>query len=168
MNTGGHGWLVGGLGPFGRVRRSMLGVVLAGGVAACGARSAPSEAGILLAEPGRRVELAGLIADTPMNGENIVRRRVSDADHSTVFLVRIADREQPHRHTRYDLSVVVVEGVGVLWLDGAELEMGPGDSAHIPVGVAHYFVNTGERPASALGIFSPAFVGPDSEPLAVR
>jgi len=165
MNTGGHGWLVGGLGPFGRVRRLKVGVVLAAGLAACGARSAPFEPAILLADPGRRVELAALIADTPMNGENIVRRRVSDAPHSTVFLVRIADREQLHRHTRYDLSVVVVEGVGVLWLDGVELEMGPGDSAHIPVGVAHYFINAGERPAAALAIFSPAFVGPDSEVL---
>ncbi len=120
---------------------------------------------LIAAEPVRRESVAALIDGLPMTGENIVRRLVAEGEESTIFLVRIGDREEPHRHTRYDITVVLVEGSGSLWLDGRELPMARGDVGHVPRGVPHYFVNSGSVPASAVVVFSPKFIGPDNEPV---
>ncbi len=106
-----------------------------------------------------------MIAEIPMQGENIVRRHLASGPESSVFLIRIGDREQPHRHSKYDLTVAIVEGQGTLWLDGEPLLMLPGDVAHIPRDVAHHFVNTGSTPATALAVFSPRFEAADIEPI---
>ena len=78
--------------------------------------------------------------------------------------MQIRDREQPHVHTRYDLSVVLVKGRGTLHLDGAALAMREGDVAFVAQGTPHFFVNQGGTPAAALVVFSPAFSGPDQVP----
>ena len=124
------------------------------------------DAALIAAEPVRRESVAALIDGLPMTGENILRRPIAEGEESTVFLVRIADREEPHRHTRYDITVLLVEGSGSLRLDGRELAMARGDVAHVPRGVSHYFVNSGDVPASAVVVFSPRFTGPDNEPMA--
>lgn len=118
---------------------------------------------LIAANPVRRESVAALIDGLPMTGEKIVRRPVANGEESTVFLVRIGDREEPHRHTRYDMTVILVEGGGTLWLDGQALPMARGDVAHVPRGVPHHFANDGETPASAMVVFSPKFSGPDSE-----
>lgn len=129
-------------------------------------RGSARDAAIIAAAPTRRESLAALIDGLPMGSEKIVRRPVAEGEESSVFLVRIGDREEPHRHTRYDITVVLVEGGGSLWLDGRELTMARGDVAHVPRGVPHYFVNSGTAPASAVVVFSPKFTGPDNEPVA--
>jgi mannose-6-phosphate isomerase-like protein (cupin superfamily) len=42
--------------------------------------------------------------------------------------------------------------------------MNVGDSAFIPRGTPHYFVNEGSTPAAAIVTFSPPFSGPDNSP----
>ena len=83
----------------------------------------------------------------------------------SVSLVQVRDREQPHVHTRYDLTVMVADGEGTLWLNGTPLPMVPGDVAFIPRGTPHYFVNDGAQPATAIVVFAPAFEGPDQQPI---
>jgi len=126
-------------------------------------RPGTRDAALIATGPARRESVAALIDGLPMTGENIVRRPLAEGEESTVFLVRIGDREEPHRHARYDITVVLVEGSGSLWLDGRELPMARGDVAHVRRGVPHHFVNDGETPASAMVVFSPKFSGPDSE-----
>jgi quercetin dioxygenase-like cupin family protein len=96
--------------------------------------------------------------------ENIRPTEVRRGESSSVSLVQIRDREQPHRHARYDLTVTLVHGSGTLWLNGAPLAMHAGDVAFIPRGTPHYFVNDGPDPAAALVVFAPAFTGPDQQP----
>ena len=112
----------------------------------------------------RRVSIAAMIEGMPARGKDIVRRHLASGAESSVFLIRIAGGEEPHRHTRYDLTVVIVDGEGTLWLDGEPQPMRRGDVAHIPRDVPHHFINTGAEPASALAVFSPIFEGPDSQP----
>ena len=150
--------------------RTTVVIATSGWIAACASVNiAPrpaSETAFIAVDPARRESLAASIAGTPMKGKNIVRRQLAGGSETTVFLVRIADREEPHRHTVYDMTVVVVEGSGTLWLDGVARPMARGDVAHVPRGVQHQFVNGGKDPASALVVFSPKFAGPDSEPTA--
>jgi len=115
---------------------------------------------------GRSVPVASFVADTPLAaGQNIARRAIAHGEDSSLFLIRIRGREEPHLHTRYDLGVVLVEGNGTLWVNGAPLAMGPGDVAFVPRGTPHYFVNEGSEPAAALATFSPRFEGPDNQPV---
>jgi len=97
--------------------------------------------------------------------ENVRAREVRSAASSSISLVQIRDREQPHVHTRYDLTVMLVHGSGTLWLNGAPLMMHESDIAFIPKGTPHYFVNAASEPAAALVVFAPPFTGADQQPV---
>ena len=121
---------------------------------------------LLTANPPRTANVAGLTAATPLAPtENIRPTELQRGEHSSIALVRIRDREQPHVHTRYDLAVTLAAGSGTLWLNGTPLPMRAGDVAFIPQGTPHYFVNDGGAPAAALVVFSPPFSGPDQQPV---
>jgi quercetin dioxygenase-like cupin family protein len=97
-------------------------------------------------------------------GDNILPTELRRGESSSLALVQVRDREQPHVHTRYDLTVTLVRGAGTLWLGGAPQPMRAGDIAFIPKGTPHYFVNDGSEPAAALVVFAPPFSGPDQGP----
>ena len=121
---------------------------------------------LLLPSPTRGLPYSALIAEAPLAaGENIRVRELERGESSSVSLVQIRDREQPHVHTRYDLTVTLLEGSGTLWLDGTPLPMRAGSTAFIPKGTPHYFVNGGSTPAAALVAFAPPFSGPDQAPV---
>lgn len=112
-----------------------------------------------------RFSYDALLAATPLAaGENIRTRELERGPASSVSLVQIRDREQPHIHTRYDLSVTLAKGSGTLWLNSSALPMHEGDTAFIPKGTPHYFINEGPEPAAALVAFAPAFTEPDQQP----
>jgi quercetin dioxygenase-like cupin family protein len=120
---------------------------------------------LLRPDPPRAVDFSALAAQAPLApGENIHPTELQRGEHSSVSLVQVRDREQPHRHTRYDLTVLLAKGSGTLWLNGTPLPMHEGDVAYIPKGTPHYFVNEGPEPAAALVVFSPPFSGPDQQP----
>ena len=129
---------------------------------ACAYRPAP----VFLDPHAGRLAYDALLAQTPLApGENIRARELERGANSSVSLVQIRDREQPHVHTRYDLSVTLAKGSGTLWLNGTALPMHAGDSTFIPKGTPHYFVNDGAQPATALVVFAPAFSDPDQQPV---
>jgi mannose-6-phosphate isomerase-like protein (cupin superfamily) len=118
----------------------------------------------LLHDPPRAEAIAGLIARSPLPpGENIRPTEIGRGESSSAHLIQVRDGEKPHVHTRYDLTVVVVEGRGSLWLADQKLPMKTGDVAFIPRGTRHYFINEGRVPAAAIVVFSPPFDGPDNE-----
>ena len=128
----------------------------------CGARQHPAQ--LLTPDPPNAVPVTTLAAPLAPS-DNIRPTEVRRGEHSSISLVQVRDREQPHVHTRYDLTVVIAKGSGTLWLNGAPLPMGEGDVAFIPRGTPHYFVNGGAEPAAALVVFAPAFTGPDQQPV---
>jgi len=137
----------------------LLSIIAAG----CAAHPAPR---LLTANPPRAVDVVALEAQTPLGPtENIRRTEVDHGDNSSISFVQIRDREPPHIHTRYDLTVTLVDGAGTLWLNGTALPMRSGDVAYIPRGTPHYFVNEGRTPAATLVSSSPPFTGPDQQPV---
>jgi mannose-6-phosphate isomerase-like protein (cupin superfamily) len=120
---------------------------------------------LLLHDPPRADGVDTLIQRSPLPaGENIRPTELDRGENMSVHLIQIREGEKPHIHTRYDLSVVLVEGHGSLWLANQKLPMNVGDSAFIPRGTPHYFVNEGSTPAAAIVTFSPPFSGPDNSP----
>jgi quercetin dioxygenase-like cupin family protein len=149
-------------GPSRPRRAALLAGLLASGVLTGCARSPRS----LLASPPRAATVEELLAAHPLPpGENIRAAELARGESASLHLVRIRDREKPHVHTRYDLTVTLLGGEGTLWLDGKALPMRAGDVAFVPRGTPHYFVNEGCKPAAALVSFSPPFDGPDQEGL---
>jgi mannose-6-phosphate isomerase-like protein (cupin superfamily) len=140
----------------------VLAVLTVVAVVGCAARR-PSARLLSTAPPGA-APIASLATPLAPN-ENIRPTELRRGESSSVSLVQIRDREQPHIHTRYDLTVTLVRGSGTLWLDGAELPMRAGDVAFIPKATPHYFINADGEPAAALVVFAPPFTGPDQQPI---
>lgn len=119
---------------------------------------------VLLHDPPRAETVRSLVARSPLPpGENIRPSEIDRGESASVHLVQIRDREKPHVHTRYDLTVTLLEGRGSLWLAEEKLPMRAGDVAFIPRGTRHFFVNEGGDTAVAVVVFSPPFDGPDVE-----
>lgn len=120
----------------------------------------------LRSDPPLLVDAATLISQAPLApDENIRAVEIERGESASTHLVRIRDRETPHVHTRYDLTVVLLEGHGTLVLGGQPLSMRTGDVAFVPKGTPHYFVNESSEPTAAIVSFSPAFDGADQQPL---
>jgi quercetin dioxygenase-like cupin family protein len=118
--------------------------------------------GVLRPDPPSRPDVENLLAAAPLApGENIRPTLIQHAENMSLFLVQVGDRENPHVHTKYDLTVLLMRGEGTLWLNGQPLRMERGDAAFVPRGTPHFFVNDGCEPAAALVAFAPRFDGPD-------
>ena len=64
-------------------------------------------------------------------------------------------RAPEHKHA-YDEVVHVLDGRGVVHLEGRHTEIGPGTSIYLPPQVPHCLENTGSEPLRVLGVFHPA------------
>jgi mannose-6-phosphate isomerase-like protein (cupin superfamily) len=74
----------------------------------------------------------------------------------TQFIGLIPPGRAPmHSHT-YDEVIYVVDGEGVLHLDGRETPIAPGSCIHLPPLQEHCLENTGERTMRVLGVFHPS------------
>lgn len=80
-------------------------------------------------------------------------------------------RAPDHFHT-YDEVIYILDGRGVLYVEGEEAELRPGSCVHLPARVVHCLANTGESELRLLGVFRPAgspaeAYYPDGTPAAV-
>jgi mannose-6-phosphate isomerase-like protein (cupin superfamily) len=64
-------------------------------------------------------------------------------------------RAPMHSHT-YDEVVYVLDGEGVVHLEGLDEPIGPGSCIHLPPLALHSLENLGERPMRVLGVFHPS------------
>jgi len=123
--------------------------------------------GVVLPEPLRHTTVGALLEAFPLRADQNIRpEELARGEASSLSLIQIRDRETPHVHTRYDLTVLLVHGHGVLWLAGTPMPMRTGDVAFVPKGTPHFFINEGDGAAAALVSFAPAFSGPDAQPTA--
>jgi mannose-6-phosphate isomerase-like protein (cupin superfamily) len=60
-----------------------------------------------------------------------------------------------HSHT-YDEVVYIVEGEGMLHLDGKDTPLAPGSCIHLPPLVMHCLENVGSEPMRVMGVFHPS------------
>src|SRR5688500_11842039 len=62
----------------------------------------------------------------------------------------------PHRHRTEAETIHVVEGAFEMEIDGRRVLLGPGDTAHVPIGVVHSGGNVGSATGKRIVVFSPA------------
>jgi len=66
-----------------------------------------------------------------------------------------------HSHDDYEETLYGLEGTLAWTVDGAKLEVGPGEVVCIRRGAVHEFHNEGDTDASVLAIVTPGVLGPD-------
>jgi mannose-6-phosphate isomerase-like protein (cupin superfamily) len=111
-------------------------------------------------------QVDALLAASPLpDGQNIRSIALWQDMVLSCHLVQVRDREAPHVHARHDLTVTVLRGEGRLFVNGVAHPMRGGDTAVIPRGTPHYFVNDGASPAAAFVTFAPAYDGTDQVPV---
>ena len=65
-----------------------------------------------------------------------------------------------HSHDHYEETIYGLDGVLTWTVDGASIEVGPGQALCIPRGAVHRFDNNGSLDARALCVITPAALGP--------
>jgi quercetin dioxygenase-like cupin family protein len=65
-----------------------------------------------------------------------------------------------HSHDHYEETIYGITGVLTWTVDGAPIDVGPGQALCIPRGAVHRFDNNGTEDATALCVISPAAIGP--------
>src|SRR5260221_8481527 len=64
-------------------------------------------------------------------------------------------RAPDHFHT-YDEVIYILEGEGLLEIDGEQAPLRAGSSVHLPARLVHCLANTGDSELRLLGVFPPA------------
>ena len=65
-----------------------------------------------------------------------------------------------HSHDGYEETIYGLEGVLTWTIDGAPIDVAPGEALCIPRGVVHRFDNSRDVDARALAIVTPGILGP--------
>jgi quercetin dioxygenase-like cupin family protein len=65
-----------------------------------------------------------------------------------------------HSHDHYEETIYGIAGVLTWTVDGAPIEVGPGQALCIPRGAVHRFDNNGGQDVKALCLITPAAIGP--------
>jgi quercetin dioxygenase-like cupin family protein len=65
-----------------------------------------------------------------------------------------------HSHDHYEETIYGLEGVLTWTVDGARIDVGPGQALCIPRGAVHRFDNDGSQDVKALCAITPAEIGP--------
>ena len=77
-------------------------------------------------------------------------------DSVTQFIGLVPPGRAPDHYHLYDEVIYVLEGEGVLYVDGEEADLGPGACVHLPARMVHCLANTGPDELRLLGVFRPA------------
>lgn len=78
------------------------------------------------------------------------------ARYVTQFIGFIERSRAPlHTHT-YEEVIYILDGSGVVHVDGGQQAIGPGTSIYLPAGAPHCLENPGEEPLQLVGVFCPA------------
>jgi mannose-6-phosphate isomerase-like protein (cupin superfamily) len=75
---------------------------------------------------------------------------------ATQFLGEIPAGRAPEHSHPYDELVLILEGTGVLHLNGADHPLSAGSCVHLPPRQLHCLENTATAPMRVLGVFHPA------------
>lgn len=93
--------------------------------------------------------------------ENIYNKQLFGDSLSTSFCIVIKKEVKAHKHQYHSEHVVVLEGEGIMKLDGESLPIKKGDLIFIPKNSIHSVKRVSKVPLKVLSIQSPAFNGND-------
>ncbi|TWT42176.1 Cupin domain protein [Phycisphaerae bacterium RAS1] len=98
--------------------------------------------------------------DQPLRAETLV-----STGEFSAHLLQFRTSEPRHIHRTHDLTFMVHDGSGEIFITDRRFLLAPGSVCHIPRGVPHYCVNLGQTPLVAVLVFTPPFDGQDRIPV---
>jgi mannose-6-phosphate isomerase-like protein (cupin superfamily) len=91
---------------------------------------------------------------------NSALQRLSVAE----IVVKAGKQTSAHHHQHIEEVYCILEGTGVMCMEGHERPVGPGDTVIIPPGTTHELRNTGAQDLLLVVVCSPPFSVEDSHP----
>jgi len=135
-------------------------------VGAAPAEKSPQVVDVLFPTGRLTQPVAELLAAHPLEaGKDFQVIELGRDAASSQHLAWIVDREQPHRHDRHDLFVVMLRGSGTMRIGAETRPVGEGSLIYVPRATPHAFTNLSGAPAAAYAIYFPPFDGKDREPV---
>lgn len=137
---------------------------LALGTGGCATTAPPPEPVVdALLESGRfTASFESLTKRAPLAADSDFRSTpIGRDEHHSHHLVAIRYAEEPHRHDKHDLLVVMLQGHGKMLIGKQSRTVGPGSVIYIPRHTRHAFSNESGEPATAYAIFTPPSDGAD-------
>jgi len=74
----------------------------------------------------------------------------------TQFVGFIPPSKAPFHYHTYEEAIYILEGEGLVHVEGGSCRFGPGTSIYLPVGLRHCLENPGTKPVRLLGAFYPS------------
>ncbi len=74
----------------------------------------------------------------------------------TQFVGFIPPSKAPFHYHTYEEAIYILEGEGIVHVEGGSCPFGPGTSLYLPVGLRHCLENPGPKPVRLLGAFYPS------------
>jgi quercetin dioxygenase-like cupin family protein len=82
-------------------------------------------------------------------------------DMFELIIPPIASVVVPHVHREYDEMILGMDGISTWTLNGAIIQLKPGERLVIPRGTAHFFSNLHDTPARMMCLQTPGVMGPE-------
>ncbi|OFY93386.1 MAG: hypothetical protein A3K10_08905 [Bacteroidetes bacterium RIFCSPLOWO2_12_FULL_31_6] len=103
------------------------------------------------------------INETELNEdiENVLMKKLDTDSNSTSFLIWVKKEVPSHKHATHSELIYVVEGQGIITVNGSKSNIGTGDYFRIPQNTFHSLEVLSKKPIKVLSIQSPEFFGDD-------
>ena len=93
--------------------------------------------------------------------DNIYNKALAGDSLASSFCILIKKEVKAHKHQKHSEHVLVLEGTGLMKLNGKTFEIKKGDLVFIERNQVHSVKNTGPVPLKVLSIQAPRFDGSD-------
>lgn len=93
--------------------------------------------------------------------ENILVKKLDSDSNSTSFIIWIDKSVKSHKHETHSEVIYVVEGEGIITIDGSNSLLRSGDYFRIPKNTFHSLEVSSRKPMKVISIQSPEFLGND-------
>ena len=99
----------------------------------------------------------GLLSKT----DNIYNKALFSDSLSSSFCIVIKKEVKPHKHQYHSEQVLILEGEGLMKMDGKTFSVKANDLIFIPKNTVHSVKSTGKVPLKVLSVQAPFFNGSD-------
>jgi len=93
--------------------------------------------------------------------ENVLTKKLDSDSNSTSFIIWIKKGVKSHKHETHSELIYVIEGEGIITVNGSVSYINPGDYFRIPENTFHSLKVTSKESMKVLSIQSPEFLGQD-------
>jgi mannose-6-phosphate isomerase-like protein (cupin superfamily) len=93
--------------------------------------------------------------------ENIYNKALYNDSLCSSFCIVIKNEVKPHKHVYHSEHVTVLEGEGLMKLEGKSFTIRKGDVVFIPKNAVHSVKRTGAIPLKVISVQAPYFDGKD-------